>query len=359
MGRPLRNEAQLSQTVADFVRRKFRCHVTTELKVGNCQFDVVGFNEDKDAFYVVETKLGFKPAAIGHAFGQLLAYEAVISQDGYRFIGGFFDKLANKEHDPVPFDVSSRVRDEESITVHRFVALTDKACDNYRLIKDLRERLNKPVGVIRCDKRCTLYLLSDDGTKDSDVCKSEPVSIDITKRYDKQEFLTEVSRRLRRLHPDQTVSFYPPRGTPRFFKLTLGHGDFHLECHASEKLMTLSLDVEPEKRRDKDEFFEFAKMPIQEAKWKIHELEEERNWLSRGRWGRIVVKEDHPTLNEDSVKRSVDTMDKLYVAMKPVVDEFVRREEANRFRKLVERSRSTKDNTSTEDQRQSDSYTRN
>ena|GEM_PF-5771852 len=66
----LKSEADLSNRVSKFVSSKFGCDSITELKVGSCKFDVVGFNRAENCFYIVESKLGSKPTTIGHAFGQ-------------------------------------------------------------------------------------------------------------------------------------------------------------------------------------------------------------------------------------------------------------------------------------------------
>lgn len=230
-----------------------------------------------------------KPLQFGQAFGQLLAYDAVISQDGYEFIKEFFNKLANREHDPIPYEVSSRISDQPSVTVYRFVALTDRACANYTLIQSLREKLTRPIGVIRYDRRCKLYLRHE-GNKDSDICKSEPIKIGITKHYERQDFLREISDRIRRVHPNLTPS-YSPRTNPRMLQLRLGHSGFHLEVRASKKVATLSLDVELGRRASdkcrKDKLFISTRRTMNRLKHQIEGLKIQRNWTNRKRWGRI------------------------------------------------------------------------
>jgi hypothetical protein len=47
------------------------------------QFDVVAYNNGKNELHVVECKRGAKSTDIGHAFGQLLEYKAIIHENGY------------------------------------------------------------------------------------------------------------------------------------------------------------------------------------------------------------------------------------------------------------------------------------
>lgn len=321
MHRAPRTEARLSQIVASHVSRKFGCLVTTELKLPGCIFDVVGFNPETEAFYVIETKLGSKPASIGHTFGQVLAYEAVISQNGYEFMSRLFNKL-NSEGDHVSLDVLARVLGERTVDVYRYVALTDDACRNYQLIRDLRAKLTTDVGVIRYDGRCREFLISDTGKKDYEICRSAPVSIGIAKRYSRrEEFFDEVNRRLAREHPELSFSGLQRRNA-QYVQWRFGHSGFHLESHATKKRVTLSLDAELETRRQKLRFFRLARNQIRKAGRSIRGLKSEKQWRRKGRWGRIILYEESPVYDDNLVEKAVSILGTLYVALKPVIDRF-------------------------------------
>jgi hypothetical protein len=316
-----KKEAQLSGFVADYVKRKFKCRVTRELKLPGCIFDVVGFNPETEDFYLVETKLGSKPAQIGHAFGQMLAYEAVISQDGYEFMARLFDKL-NSGQERLTFDTMSRMRESQTVNIYRYAALTDEACRNYQLIRDLKGRMSAPVGVIRYDGRCRNFLISDSGAKDYDICKSEPVTIGIAKRYpDREEFFDEVSRRLLRLYPHLTVSKHPHK-KPRYVQWRLGHSGFHLEAHATRKEVSVSLDIEFGSKRRTAAFFKAARASLRRLRRKVEGLKVEQRWANKGRWGRVAVHVEHPAYDEHLVERAVDALSKMYLALRDDIEMF-------------------------------------
>ena len=222
--------------MAEYIERKYNCQVTRELRFPGCTFDVVGFNPATEEFYVVETKLGHKPADVGHAYGQVLAYEAVIAQKGHEFIARVFNELKGRL--PEWWETTSRFANEETVRVHRYVALTDRACRNYQLINGMRGKLTNPVGVIRYDGKCRDFLRIN-GRKDKDVCESEPVTIDIMKHYGREDFFNELSRRLQKLHENLTRSNRPP-AKPRFIQFKFKRSRFHLEVHQLDWLTCLS-----------------------------------------------------------------------------------------------------------------------
>jgi hypothetical protein len=313
---PKQREAKLSEKVAEYIERKFHCQTTRELKFPGCTFDVVGFNPTAEEFYVVETKLGHKPADVGHALGQVLAYEAVISQRGRDFMSRVFDKLR------LPFEITSRVGNEKTIKVHRFIALMDKACSDYQLIKNLRKELSAPVGVIRYDGRCRDYLMIDGG-KDHDVCRSKAIPIGVLRHYNRVEFFDELSRRLLKRYENLTPSKHP-QGNPRYLQLRFGHSGFHLEAHATKKVATLSLDAELNSRKRAQAFFKSTRRANRQLRRQIRGLRVKENWANGGKWGRIVLNEEEPIYDEALVKKSVDVLAKMYYRLKPKIDEFVR-----------------------------------
>jgi hypothetical protein len=75
--------------------------------------------------------------------------------------------------------------------------------------------------------------------------------------------------------------------------------------------------VEPKSRRERDEFFRFAKTAIHQTRKAISGLEVHRNWSRK--WGRLIVSEQSPVYDDDLVERGVATLSKLYSHLKPAV----------------------------------------
>jgi hypothetical protein len=127
-----KDESWMHSRIQGFLKRKEGCNFTTRnFQVHNIEFDVVGYDSDTKTFHMVKCKKGAKAADIGHAFGQLLAYQSVLLEAGYDFLRQFL-KSAHANIDLG--DIINPV--EEGVLQAKFyVGLTDDACDNVLLLR--------------------------------------------------------------------------------------------------------------------------------------------------------------------------------------------------------------------------------
>jgi len=164
--------------MAKVVARRFS-RATRELKVADCIFDVVAYDKREKLFKLVECKLGSQAASIGHAFGQVAAYCAVLSTRGRDFV----DAFSRKVH--LRFGrLMEATQNAKRIRVAFYVALTDDACKRVELIRAVKGLL-PIVGIIRVkpDGRCREYL-RDNGRKDWKLAEARPTVIEISQNGD-------------------------------------------------------------------------------------------------------------------------------------------------------------------------------
>lgn len=165
----MRTESQMAEAVARHLRRAAR-----EIKVGDCIFDVVAYDKHRKVFSLVECKLGSKTATMGHAFGQIAAYYAIVAERGFDLVNALSKKL------PLSFRRLMEATDNgRRIQVRFYVALTDRACRRVTLIRSLK-RLLPIVGIIRVkpDGKCREYLRLN-GQKETKLAKARPTVIEI------------------------------------------------------------------------------------------------------------------------------------------------------------------------------------
>jgi hypothetical protein len=165
----LQNEFQMSLAVADHLPKSAR-----EVRVGNCIFDVVGYDKKERLFHIVECKLGDHATSIGHAFGQISAYYAVLSALGRDFLNAYTKKV------PLRYErLMEATHDNRQLRVAFYVALTDDACKNVELIRSVKKLLPN-VGIIRVkpDGRCRRYLKRN-GKKDPKLAVATPIVVEI------------------------------------------------------------------------------------------------------------------------------------------------------------------------------------
>jgi hypothetical protein len=167
----LRNEAQMAEAVAHHFTKSAR-----EVKVGSCIFDVVAYDKKEKVFRIIECKFGSHVTTIGHAFGQISAYIAVLSAlDGERdFINAFTKKV------PLRYGrMMEATRGNTQLHVAFYVALTDSACQQINLIRSLK-RLLPNVGIIRVksDGKCRHYLRCN-GKKEAKLAEATPTVVEI------------------------------------------------------------------------------------------------------------------------------------------------------------------------------------
>jgi hypothetical protein len=159
----------MSQAVARHLAKSAR-----EVRVGNCIFDVVGYDKREKLFQIVECKMGDHVTSLGHAFGQIAAYYAVLAAMGRDFLNAYTRKV------PLRYDrLMEATHDNRQMRVAFYVALTDEACKQVELIRSVKKLL-PIVGIIRVkdDGGCRTYLRCD-GKKDPKLAEAIPTVVEI------------------------------------------------------------------------------------------------------------------------------------------------------------------------------------
>ena len=145
-----------------------------EIRVGDCKFDVIAYDKRQRLFELVECKRGSHTTTIGHAFGQVATYRAVLTDRGLEFVDAVSKKLSLRYIRWMEATEKNR-----RIRVAFYVALTDKACKRVDFIRSVK-RLHPFVGIIRVkpDDKCRRYIRIN-GVKDYDLAKARPATIHI------------------------------------------------------------------------------------------------------------------------------------------------------------------------------------
>ena len=165
----LKNEA----CMAGFVARRFHKSVR-EITFGGCRFDVVSYNKRERLFTLIECKLGTNPTTIGQAFGQILAYTAVLTEHGWDFVNEVGRKLS------LSFNrLWQATAGAQQIRVAFYVALTKEACRRDALLQSVKGLLPY-VGIVRVnpDGKCKMFIRIN-GKKDVTIAEAKPVVIKI------------------------------------------------------------------------------------------------------------------------------------------------------------------------------------
>jgi hypothetical protein len=165
-----RNEREMAKVVASRFPKS-----ALEVKVGACIFDIVAYEGKNRIFKIIECKLGTHVTTIGHAFGQISVYTAVLSSFERQFMDAFTSKS------PLRYErLMEATKDNTRLSVAFYVALTNGACRHLNVIRSLKHVLPN-VGIIRVkdDGQCRSYL-RDRGKADSKIAKATPVAINIS-----------------------------------------------------------------------------------------------------------------------------------------------------------------------------------
>jgi hypothetical protein len=337
------SEADLSRKVARFLSRetdvlldgeriKLRCHpVTTELEVDDIKFDAVGFSPEEGTFYLVESKVGTDAKDIGHAFGQILAYKAVIRESGRLFLRRF----AKKTRDFPPMHMEA-ITTRRKIPCRFLVALTEDACAKARLIRWIQKTLkkNEQVGVIQYSvrsKQCRPYI-SVDGREDYQFFRSSVVWVPYREVFPTtREFLQDAKQRVV-THSRGKMQGGTPWGS--VVQFGTGRAPFHYEIQVKKKpkrkkgrpRIEAALDIEPRTgnlrfdRKIKDSFMSFALRKIRGRN--VPNLRVEKNWSRHGTWGRICYEIDFDALDSDISEKVAKAIVKLQRIFGPTVRSF-------------------------------------
>jgi hypothetical protein len=336
----IRNESDLSAKVAIFLQTKpavqlgndlinLRCMpVTTELKVGGIRFDAVGYSPSEGAFFLVESKLGTSEKDIGQAFGQILAYKAVIRESGKNFLREFFAK-SRKGISP---DDLERITSSRRISCRFLIALTDGACARYELIRWIQRTLKKTeqVGVIRYSKRsnkCREYFRVD-GRREYEFFRNSPLQIPYRDVFaNVREFLEETARAVR--HSSRGKELLPSKPFSNIVQFRSGKTVLHYEIQVLKraKRIEVALDVEPHTgnrkndRRIKNAFISMANKRIRKSNAK--QVKVKRDWLREGTWGRICYEIYFEKLDSDLAVTAARQLIRLRRILNPAVASFV------------------------------------
>jgi hypothetical protein len=149
-------------------------YAAREVRVGDCIFDVVAYNKIEKLFRLVECKRSSKASKIGHAFGQVAAYQATIATHGDQFLDAYSKKIPSPMRLKRWMEATDYYR---RIRVAFYIALTDKACGRVDLLRSMKKLL-PDVGIIRVkpDGVCRHYVrIGKD--KDDKLTKPRPVVI--------------------------------------------------------------------------------------------------------------------------------------------------------------------------------------
>jgi hypothetical protein len=168
----LRNEHKMAEAVAGHLKNSAR-----EVRVGSCIFDVVAYDKNEKLFSIIECKLGSHVTNIGHAFGQISAYYAVLSVLGRDFIDAFTKKV------PLRYERMMEATDgNRRMRTAFYIALTDVACEEVDLIRSMKHLLPN-VGIIRVkdDGRCRRHLKVN-GKRDLKLAEAVPTFVEIIRQ---------------------------------------------------------------------------------------------------------------------------------------------------------------------------------
>jgi hypothetical protein len=169
----VKTESDMSQAVACTLGK----YAAREVRVRGCIFDVVAYNKKEKSFTLVESKRSKKLTGIGHAFGQLAAYSAMIATQGPQFLAAYHKKLT------VPMHIDEWMRATDNyrrFKVEFYVALTDAACKQVPLLRSMKKIL-PDVGIIRVksDGKCRRDIRLSGNKRDSELCHANTTTIKI------------------------------------------------------------------------------------------------------------------------------------------------------------------------------------
>src|SRR6266568_1842307 len=144
-----RLESFYEEIVKRYITKKYHCATVRQLNFGGAKFDIVGFAPGTGEFYIVECKRTSRPVGVGQAFGQILAYQAMIFDAGERFLNSFQKRLAKDGITKGAFYQHLFYFVEAGkIPIRFYVALRDKACSRADFLRLMKHDLKK-VGIIR------------------------------------------------------------------------------------------------------------------------------------------------------------------------------------------------------------------
>lgn len=173
-------ESFYQELVQRYISKKYSCATVRELNLRGPKFDVVGFSPDTDQFHIVECKRTARAAGIGQAFGQILAYKAMIYAAGEDFLTAFERHLSKDGLRITFWTHTSRFVESGKIPIRFYVALLDSACCEAEFLRLMKRDLGD-VGIIRINRHnhCKDYIHVR-GQEDYRLCEASTVDVPIS-----------------------------------------------------------------------------------------------------------------------------------------------------------------------------------
>ena len=182
--RPMNKEQKvLVQPLKKFLKKRGRNNPITEFRITGGWIDVINYNKNDRVFDIVECKIARNPVQIGKAFGQVLAYQAMIQDNGRRFFKGVLERA----RDWLTFEEKAKIFTEKKAKIRLYTCFAEESIKNYRRLLDIvRDKTKKQVGVVLVQK-----------AKIKLAQEADVLVLCIQARYSKREFYQELQKDIR------------------------------------------------------------------------------------------------------------------------------------------------------------------
>jgi hypothetical protein len=302
--------------------RKLGCdYASTNFGFQQVEFDVVGYDAKRSVFHIVECKRSAKAAEIGHAFGQLLAYQSVLHNAGYEFLSAFFKRAHLK------VDLESII---ESVVIKRlsarfYVGLTERACESVELLELMKESLpNVGIIMVRLDGKCRDYIRIN-RQPNHKLCASQIVPVPIRRTFTFDRFLDHIAEILPHKLSNVRYANFKSSSILRtpynsYRKFWFDRRGFHFEVLLRKSYLEIALHLESTKKLNLSMYRYFQKhsAAIRQALGKEAKI---ARWASP-HWRRVYEHMQPYELTEDTAELVADTLGKYIDVLQPMVGEW-------------------------------------
>jgi len=300
---------------------------TTELELESGRFDVVGYNQSEKTFVLVECKLDDSNTSIGQAFGQILTYKYIVSRYGYDFFKKFDEKL-KKEGLSLKIDDVIQAYKEGVVNFRFYVALSQSACKNYKLIHALKDDLKLKVGVIRVRNNgsCLLHIHTAGNKEDKEICESDQIPVTILRSYENMaKFFEALEHKLRnQLRSTPYKNFKTNENTRSYKQFWIKSSPMHFEVLLKKRKKEIEIAFHLESTKKKNykllKHIETYRRKITNSLGKVELGKWSRSWAriyELIQWG--GSEED---LNEDLLDKISQRMYLFITTLQPILGEF-------------------------------------
>ena len=299
-------EEYIANRVRDLLRRKLCNDATCGFTLGDCEFDVLGYSRDKKTCYIVECKKGSDRTTIGQTFGQLMAYEELVSENGYELV----NKLA-KTFKSFEAETIHQVMQEKKMTFQFYVAFLHDACKRRDLLDSIRRDLPF-IGVI-------------DSTKNEVVYESKPKQIPIYKKYrSHSDFLDGIKDKLTYRLSDELKEGLEMELNPAFRFLKVWYSEWgtkrlHFEVRP-RKVIEIGLHFEWDEKKKNDDTCNYFMKRRKSITKKLGTEIKKGGFPKRREWRRIYIEIEKPDkLTSETADPVADKLRDFVIALKPVI----------------------------------------